>query len=121
MSDRVKEQVISEVEPAPLPSGPAGAAILAAGIGSAWYGFLVVLVEASPAVKSALTLNNGVGPLSGKTTFGSLGFIAAWLVLAQMWKGKDVTIDKLWKISLGLIILGLIFTFPPFFQLFTAH
>jgi lysylphosphatidylglycerol synthetase-like protein (DUF2156 family) len=118
VSTITKEQIAAES--APLKSGPAAAAILAGGIGSAFYGFLVVLVELSPAVKTAFTLTKGVGPLSGKTTFGTLGFIVAWVILANMWKGKDVSIDKVWKISLVLIALGLLFTFPPFFQAFTA-
>lgn len=121
MSDITKERTASEVEAAPLPNGPAATAILAAGIGSAWYGLLVVLVEASPAVKSLMTLSKGVGPLSGKTTIGTLGFLLAWAILAGIWKRKSVSIDKVWQLSLLLIALGLLFTFPPFFGLFAAH
>lgn len=118
MSTVTKERIAPES--APLPSGPAAAAILAAGIGSAFYGLLVCLAE-FPAVAKAFTLSKGVGPLSGKTTFGMLGFLAAWAVLASMWKGKEVNIDKVWKVSLVLIALGIVFTFPPFFLLWAPE
>ena len=120
MSGMTNERIAPEAELAPLPNGPAAAAILAGGIGAAWYGLLVVLVEASPAIKTLLTLSNGVGPLSGKTTFGTLGYLVAWAILAKLWKGKDVDFDKTWKVALVLIGLSLLFTFPPFFKLFAA-
>jgi lysylphosphatidylglycerol synthetase-like protein (DUF2156 family) len=121
MSTITKENYSTETEVAPLPNGPAAAAILAGGIGSAWYGLMVCLSEWFPSVSKAFTLSKGVGPLSGKTTFGMLGFLAAWAILASMWKGKDVNLDKAWKISLGLIVLALIFTFPTFFLMFAPE
>lgn len=105
-------------EPQPLPNGPAAAAILAGGIGSAWYGLMVVLVEASKGIKSALNWWNPAGPLTGKTSMGVIGFLVAWFLLARLWKGKNVDLDKIWKISLALIIVGILFTFPPIFQAF---
>lgn len=119
----MKEKLSSapETEAAPLANGPAAAAILAGGIGSTFYGLLIVLVEASPAIKKLLTLNNGVGPLSGKTTIGVIGWLIAWVVLGQLWKGKSVDLNKVWTAALALIVLSLLLTFPPVFQLFTAQ
>lgn len=119
MSAITKDQ--THAEAAPLPNGPAAAAILAGGIGSAWYGLMVCLSEWFPSVAKAFTLNKGVGPLSGKTTFGMLGFLAAWAILASMWKGKDVEIDKVWKAAIVLVILGFVFTFPTFFLMFAPE
>lgn len=121
MSDISKGRIASEAEPAPLPNGPAAAAILAGGIGTAWYGLMVVASEWVPTVAQIFTLNKGVGPLSGKTTFGMLGFLAAWAILANMWKGANLDVDKVWKVSLVLIGLGLIFTFPTFFRMLAPH
>jgi hypothetical protein len=121
MSAITNERNLPEVEPAPLPSGPAAAAILAGGIGAAWYGFMVCLSEWFPSVAKVFTLSKGVGPLSGKTTFGVLGFLVAWVILGQMWKSKEVGLDKVWKISLGLIIAGFVFTFPTFFLMFAPE
>lgn len=108
-------------EVAPLRNGPAAAAILAGGVGSAFYGLMVVLVEASAGIKSALTWWNPAGPLTGKTGMGVIGFLVAWYLLARAWKGRDVNLDKVWKVTLALIVVGLIFTFPPFFTLFASH
>lgn len=110
-----------EAEALPLANGPAAAAILAGGIGGTFYGLLIVLVEASPAIKKLLTLSNGVGPLSGKTIFGVIGWLVAWVVLGQLWKGKNVDLNKVWTATLALIVLSLLLTFPPVFQLFTVH
>ena len=121
MSTAANERITPEVEPAPVPNGPAVAAVLAGGIGSAFYGLMVCLSEWFPAVSKAFTLNKGVGPLSGKTTFGMVGFFAAWAILANLWKGKDVNVDKVWKVTLLLIGAGLVFTFPKFFLLFAPE
>ncbi len=106
---------------APLPTGPAAAATLATGIGTAAYGLLVILVEMFPGFKTAMTLNQGVGPLAGKTTFAVLIYFIAWAVLARVYKDKDVEFGKIWKVSLALIIAGFVLTFPPVYEMFTAH
>jgi hypothetical protein len=108
-------------EPAPKPNGPAAAALVAGGIGGTFYGLLIVLVEASPAFKTLMTINKGVGPLSGKTTFGVIGWLVAWAILGNLWKGKEVNLSKVWQVTVGLIVLSLLLTFPPVFQLFTVH
>ncbi len=117
--DKISHDAHAEAQP--LPNGPAAAAILAGGIGSAFYGLLVVLSEASSTIHDLLTLNKGVGPLSGKSTFGTIGFLIAWVILARMWKGKDVDMNKTWTATLVLIGLSFIFTFPPFFTAFASH
>lgn len=115
----VTEQDLNRSETAPaLPNGPAAAAILAGGFGTAFFGLMVDLSEWFPPVAKAFTLNKGVGPLSGKTTFGVLGYLVVWFVLAKLWKGKDVDLDKVWAITMVLVALGFIFTFPKWFDLF---
>jgi hypothetical protein len=49
------------------PEGPISAAIIAAGIGALGLGVLTTLAEASETFSGWLTLNAGVGALSGKT------------------------------------------------------
>lgn len=114
----LKESIDPEPELSPIPNGPAAAAILAGGIGSAFYGLVTVLAEAIKGIGNALNWYKPSGPLSGKTGVGVLGFILAWVILANLWKDKDVAVDKVWKVTVGLILLGLLFTFPPFFLAF---
>lgn len=108
-------------EAAPIPNGPAAAAILAGGIGSAFYGLMIVLVEMSAGIKAALNWYAPAGPLTGKTGMGVVGFLVAWYLLYKAWKGKDLNLDKIWMWSAILIAASLILTFPPFFTAFGQH
>lgn len=100
------------------PNGPCSAAVLASGIGAMAYGIFVILSEALKPVSKFLTFSVPVGPLSGKTTMGVIIWLIAWAVYHMLWKSKEVNFDKVTKITMVLIGLGLLFTFPPFFQLF---
>jgi hypothetical protein len=101
-----------------LTNGPAAAAFLAAGIGSMTLGLFVILSEALKSVNNALNFYNPVGPLSGKTTIAIAVWLAAWIILHSLWKNKQVNFAGIFTASLILIILGLLGTFPPFFDLF---
>lgn len=100
------------------PEGPIAAAILAAGIGALTLGLATTLVEASKSVKDALTFSTGVGPLSGKVVVSVVVWLAAWLVLHLALRTKPYESRRALAISLVLIGLGVIGTFPTFFQLF---
>lgn len=100
------------------PNGPALAALLAAGIGSAALGFLTTLSAASKAVSDALVIAKPVGPLSGKTTYAVAVWLLAWLVLALLWRGRDVAPRGVYVATFVLIAIGVLGTFPLFFDLF---
>lgn len=108
-------------EGSPLPNGPAAAAFLAGGIGSAALGIAIVLTEMSTGIKNALNWWNPAGPLTGKTGIAVLSFLVSWVVLGQLWKGKNVDFGKVSLWSIILVVLGLLLTFPPVFELFTSH
>ena len=111
----------SDSKPQILPSGPAWAAILAAGVGCAALGLLVDLAEASRAISNALNFYNPVGDLSGKTILAVIIWVGAWAVLHLRWKDRDVTSpNRILVLTLTLILLALIAVFPPFFGLFAA-
>ena len=101
-----------------LTNGPAAAAFLAVGLGSLALGLLVIISEASKAFNKALNLYDPVGPLSGKTGAAIAVWIAAWIILHVSWKNKQVNFAGVFTASLILIIVGLLGTFPPFFDLF---
>ena len=102
-----------------LTNGPAAAAILSAGIGSMVLGLFTTLAEAIGSVKKALVFYNPVGPLSGKTTLAVVAWLVAWIILGSLWKNKQVGFTGVFAVSLILIALGLIGTFPPFFEMFS--
>jgi hypothetical protein len=106
----------------PISAGPAAAAIVAAGVGSAALGLAIVLVEASPdLIKKWLNLYDPVGPLSGKTTVAVAIFFATWIVLALYLRGREVRFGRWCSVGFALLAVGLILSFPPVFQLFTKH
>lgn len=102
--------------------GAAWAAILSAALGCAVTGLNTVLAEASLALKNFYNWWDPAGPLTGKTGLGVLFWLVAWLILHRRWQKREFTADAtLWRLSLGLIALGWLGTFPPFFQLFATH
>lgn len=98
------------------PSGPAAAVVLAAGLASFALGLLSVLTAASSSVSAALTLSDRVGDVSGLTTAAAVVFFAAWGVLALTWRHADPPLARVAAATGVLIALGLLGTFPPFFN-----
>jgi hypothetical protein len=75
-----------------------------------------VLTAASASVSSALTVSDRVGDLSGVTTAVAVVFFAAWVMLAIRWRHADPPLVRVAAVSAVLIALGLLGTFPPFFN-----
>jgi hypothetical protein len=100
------------------PEGPIAAAILAGGVGALAMGVVTTLSEASAGFSNALKWNNAVGPLSGKTIVTVLVWLAAWVVLHLVYRRKSYETRRALTISLILITLGVLGTFPTFFQAF---
>lgn len=103
-----------------LPNGPVAAALVAGGFGAAVVGLMTVLNEASPAISGMLKWVAQVGPLSGKTGVGVIAFFASWIILHVMVRGKNVNFARASTVAFILLGLGLLMTFPPFFDLFAA-
>jgi hypothetical protein len=100
------------------PEGPIAAAILAAGIGSFALGLFTTLAEASEGFKEFLNFYDPVGPLSGKTIGAVAVWLLAWAVLHLAYRNQAVESRRELAVSLILIGLGLLGTFPIFFRAF---
>jgi hypothetical protein len=115
---------IGDVPPTPRadrPEGAAVAALLAVGIGATTLGALTTLAEASERWKGWLELSTSVGPLSGKTTVTVLVWLAAWAVLHPVLRTRARLSNRV-LVGFGtLLLLGLVGTFPIFFQLFAPE
>jgi ABC-type Na+ efflux pump permease subunit len=103
------------------PDGPLAAALLAAGIGAFALGLLTTLAEASSGFRDRLVLNAGVGPLSGKTVWATVIFLVAWALLAARLRDRDGLLRSATTIFVVLTLLGLLGTFPIFFQAFAPE
>lgn len=100
------------------PEGPIAAAIIAAGLGATALGILTTLAEASTSVKSFLQFSDRVGPLSGKTTLAVAAWLVTWAVLHLLYRSKSYESRRALTVALVLIALGVLGTFPTFFESF---
>lgn len=105
-------------QPSALTNGAAAGAVLAAGIGSFVLGLLTTLAAASKVIGALLNFYNPGGPLSGKTTVAVVVWLVAWALLHGAWKNRQVEFGKVSSIAMLLVALGLLGTFPLFFDLF---
>jgi len=103
-----------------MKTGPSAAAVLAGGIGLAAFGIVSTLAEAIASFSKALTWSKAVGALSGKTIIGVLVWLVAWLILGLAWKDREVKLGPIAVVAAILTVIGLLTTFPPFFDLFSA-
>jgi hypothetical protein len=102
-------------------NGPPMAAVVAAAVGSLILGALTTLNEMSTSVHDFLDLYAPVGPLSGKTLIAVAAFALTWLVLGIAWRDKEVDARRIIIVSAVLIGLGLIGTYPSFFEQFATE
>lgn len=113
MSDRLQD-----VEFPDKPEGPIAAAIIAGGIGAAALGLFTTLAEASTRFKDWLDWKSEVGPLAGKTIMAVIVWLIAWAVLHMVYRAKPYETRRAFTIAVVLIGLGVLGTFPTFFQAF---
>jgi hypothetical protein len=100
------------------PFGPVAAAFLAAGIGAVVLGILTTLAEANEDIKSALEWSESVGPLMGKTILATGTFFVSWLVLGVALRDRDPKPQRVFVWVAVLVVVGVLLTFPTFFQAF---
>lgn len=98
------------------PNGGLWAAILASGIGGFAVGLVVTLNEAG--ILAAPTLYGPAGGVSGRTTIAAAIWLLSWAVLHRLWRDREVAGGRVTAISVLLILLGLVGTFPPVWSLF---
>ncbi|MEX2161891.1 MAG: hypothetical protein WD751_08260 [Anaerolineales bacterium] len=101
-----------------IKSGPGAAAMISAGIGSLFLGLMTTGAVISVDLKNALSLYAPAGPLSGKTTVAFAAWLLSWVILGTIWKDKDFNFSRAFTITLILVGIGFLLTFPPIFEAF---
>lgn len=94
--------------------------MISAGIGCVALAFFVVLAEVSKSARDFLNLNAAVGPLAGKTIFTVLIWLVVWAVLDKGMHNSKMPFEKAYRLMLLMVAIGLLGTFPIFFQAFAA-
>src|SRR5262245_35417824 len=102
-------------------NGPALAAIVAAGFGVVVLGLCTFFAEVSTATNNELNWWPPGGPLIGKTGMAVIAWLVTWGALHLMWRRREVSFRVWWAVTLGLILTGVLLTFPPIFQLPRGH
>ena len=83
-------------------------------------GFFTTLAEASSGAKDWLQWSDPVGPLSGKAIMTVIVWFVSWLVLHTAYRNRAYETRNALVIALVLVGLGVIGTFPTFFQAFAS-
>ncbi|BAS26920.1 hypothetical protein [Limnochorda pilosa] len=99
-------------------NGPAAAALLASGIGSLVLGLMTTGAVVFHGLGGLLNWWNPAGPLTGKTGIAVLAWLVSWKVLSNRYREQDVDLGRILSVTLWLIVVGLLLTFPPVFELF---
>lgn len=98
-------------------NGLIAAAMLAAGIGCFFFGIITDFSEASKAIEGILSFSKPVGALSGKSLVAIVIWLVSWAIFANKWRDRSVDFGKIFKVTLILVGLGIVATFPLFFDL----
>ena len=96
-------------------NGAALAAFLGAGIGAFAVGVMVILNESG--LFEAPALYAPAGGVSGRTTIAVLLWVIAWGVLHRRWRDRHVESRRVHVVTMLLIALGVLLTFPPVWKL----
>jgi hypothetical protein len=102
------------------PTGPVAAAVLATGIGAFVLGLLTTLSEASTDIHDLLEFSDDVGPLSGKTILAVIAYFGSWAILHGLWRRQNLALRPVLIATAVLVALGILGTFPTFFQAFAS-
>jgi hypothetical protein len=118
VDETVDTPTVQEVD---RPTGPVAAAVLATGIGAFVLGLLTTLSEASTGVHDFLEFDEDVGPLSGKTILAVVAYFASWAILHALWRRQNPPMRPILIAAAVLVALGILGTFPTFFQAFASE
>ena len=122
-TDRGSRNAVDPIE-REKPNGPVLAALLGAGIGSFVLGAFTTLAQSHAGFRALLDIDKnlglgvGVGPLSGKTIYAVLAFLLSWGIAGFVMRGKSYDSRPFFIATFVLIGLGLLGTFPVFFENF---
>lgn len=92
-------------------NGTAMAAFLSSGIGAFGMGAIVLLNEVG--LFAAPSLYAPAGGVTGRTTLATIVWLIAWGVLHNRWKVRDIAPGRVYAVTLALVAVGVLGTFPP--------
>jgi hypothetical protein len=100
-----------------IPNGSGAAAMLAAAIGSFVLAAIAFAGDKSVPIKNSLNFYKPTGPLSGVTTVAIVIWILTWGLLEWRWGKRTIAMSRVNLVSLTLLVLSILLTFPPIVDL----
>jgi hypothetical protein len=97
--------------PSRVVNGTSMASFLAAGVGASAMGAIVLLNDAG--LFAAPTLYAPAGGVSGRTTLATVVWLMSWGILHYRWKDREIAPARVYAVTLILVALGVLGTFPP--------
>ena len=91
--------------------------MMAAAIGSFVLAIIAFAGDKSIPVKNSLNLYKPTGPLSGVTTVAIVVWFLVWGFLEWHWGKRAVAMSRINRVSLALLVLSILLTFPPIVDL----
>ena len=100
-----------------IPNGSGAAAMLAAAIGSLVQAVIALAGDKSVPIKNSLNFYKPTGPLSGVTTVTIVVWLVAWGFLQWRWGKRTVAMSRINRVSVAILALSILLTFPPVIDL----
>lgn len=82
-----------------------------------FFSHFAVVADVSKPVAKLSTFYVPTRPLSGVTTTAILLWLVAWVVLARLWRHRNVVLARVNVAAFASLLLGILLTFPPFADL----
>ena len=92
----------------------ASSLLVSASAGCFAFGLLYLCGDKSKALNHLLNFYPPSGALSGVLVLGTLTWLLCWAVLAARWSRKPPATTFAVNLSIALLLVALLFTFPPF-------
>lgn len=96
-------------------TGVIAAAFLAALIGLLVFAVVNIAADANDGFKTAITLNAGIGPYSGKQVFLIVSWLISWPIFHFALRNRDVDLRKWFGVFLAGLFVAVLLVWPPIF------
>ena len=99
-----------------IPSGVAVAALLAAVIGLLVLGLVNIISAIDAGFRTAITLNTGIGPYSGKEVIAFSAWLGGWLILHVALRKRELNMRRWYGVFLVSLLVAVLLVWPPVFE-----
>src|SRR3972149_3879596 len=106
-------EIAGETRPVTVPTGVAVAALLAGVLGLLVLGIVNIWSDVDSGVKTAITLNAGIGPYSGKELLMIVSWLVSWVVLHFALRNKQLNVRKWFAVVMALLLVAVLLVWPP--------